>query len=177
MSQIRHDKTIVLHWKISRIRASWKESPLGSLFSSVTKIYVKIPRKCHNHEAQSSRGTKRRRDEEQLKTKQMRHMKPQTHNQRKTATEEPPWNGQYDNYLGALTSFTRVNNFHINSITFCQMFNGRLKSGRLLEDFSLERMLCISFNHTTFSVSDITFLLDHFIASFITNSPEHDFLS
>ena len=27
------------------------------------KVYVKIPRKCHDHEAQPSRGTKRRRDD------------------------------------------------------------------------------------------------------------------
>ena len=30
---------------------------------------VKIPRKNHNHEAQPSQGTKRRRDEEQIITK------------------------------------------------------------------------------------------------------------
>ena len=32
------------------------------------KIYVKLPRKCHNHEAQPSHGTKRRRDIEQTIT-------------------------------------------------------------------------------------------------------------
>ena len=54
---------------------------------------MKIPRKCHYHEAHPSRGTKRRRDEEQIRTTQAPHIKPQTHKQRRTATEEPPWNG------------------------------------------------------------------------------------
>ena len=40
------------------------------------KIKVKIPRKFHNYEAQPSRSTNRRRDEEQTKTKQTPHMKP-----------------------------------------------------------------------------------------------------
>ena len=34
-------------------------------------------RKCHNQEAQSSRGTKGRRDEEQISTPQTLHMKSQ----------------------------------------------------------------------------------------------------
>ena len=50
------------------------------------KIYVKIPRKCHNHEAQTSRGTKTRRDEEQIRTPQTPHMKPQTHKEKRNAT-------------------------------------------------------------------------------------------
>ena len=41
-----------------------------------------MPRKCHNHEAQPSQGTKRRRDEEQIMTKLSPFMKPQTHAQR-----------------------------------------------------------------------------------------------
>ena len=40
--------------------------------------------KCHNHKAQGSRGTKRRREEEQIKTKQTPYMKPQMHKQRRT---------------------------------------------------------------------------------------------
>ena len=45
------------------------------------------------HYAQLSRGTKRRRDEEYIMTKQiMPNMKPPTHKRRRTATEEPPWN-------------------------------------------------------------------------------------
>ena len=39
---------------------------------------MKIPRKCHNYEAQHSRGTKGRRDEEQIKTTQTPCMKPKT---------------------------------------------------------------------------------------------------
>ena len=43
------------------------------------KIKVrKIPRKCQNHEAQPSRGTKRRRDEKQIMITQVPHMKPPT---------------------------------------------------------------------------------------------------
>ena len=45
----------------------------------------KIPYKCHNHEVQPSQGTRRRRDEEPTKT----HVKPTTHAQRRTDTEEP----------------------------------------------------------------------------------------
>ena len=41
-----------------------------------------------------SHQTKSRRDEEQIITKQTPHMKPQTHRQRSTATEEPPWKVQ-----------------------------------------------------------------------------------
>ena len=33
-------------------------------------IQVKIPRKCYNHEAQPSRGTKGRREEEEIRTTQ-----------------------------------------------------------------------------------------------------------
>ena len=51
---------------------------------------MKIPRKCHNHEGQPCRDMKRRRDEEQIRTTQTRHMKPQTNKQRRTTTEEPP---------------------------------------------------------------------------------------
>ena len=49
----------------------------GLLFALlyIKKILVTVPRKCHNREAQSSRGTKRRRDEEQIMTKQTPHMK------------------------------------------------------------------------------------------------------
>ena len=37
---------------------------------------MKIPRKCHNHEASPSRGFKSRRNKGQLMTKQTPHMKP-----------------------------------------------------------------------------------------------------
>ena len=50
------------------------------------------------HEAHSSRGTKRRRDGEQIITKQTPHMKRPTNKQIGTATEVPPWNGQLKNY-------------------------------------------------------------------------------
>ena len=40
----------------------------------------KIPRTCHNLEAQFSRGTIRKRDEEQITTRQTPHVKPQTYN-------------------------------------------------------------------------------------------------
>ena len=33
------------------------------------RLCVKIPRKCHDHKAQPYRGTKRRRDEEQMTIK------------------------------------------------------------------------------------------------------------
>ena len=48
----------------------------------ITKISVKIPRKCHNHEAQPSRLTKRR-DEEQIVTKKTHTKKNQTKKQTK----------------------------------------------------------------------------------------------
>ena len=48
--------------------------------------------KCHIDEAQPSRDTKGRRDEEQIIIKQTPHMKPQTQKLRRTTTEEPPWN-------------------------------------------------------------------------------------
>ena len=47
-------------------------------------VSVKIPRECD--EALSSQGTKDRRDEEQIMTKQ-----PPMHEQWRTAIEEPPW--------------------------------------------------------------------------------------
>ena len=40
------------------------------------------------------RGTQRRRDEEQIMTKETSHMKPPMHKQRRITTKEPPWNGQ-----------------------------------------------------------------------------------
>ena len=52
------------------------------------------PRKCHNHAAQPSRGIKRRRDEGHIIIKQTSRMKPPTHKQKRTATEEPNRNGQ-----------------------------------------------------------------------------------
>ena len=39
-------------------------------------------------------GTGSIRDEEQIMTKPTPRMKPQTNMQRKTATEEPPWDGR-----------------------------------------------------------------------------------
>ena len=41
----------------------------------------------------ASRGTKRRRDEEKIMTKQTPYIKPQTRIQRRTPTEVSPWNG------------------------------------------------------------------------------------
>ena len=41
--------------------------------------YVKINRKCHNYTKQPSQVTKRRNNEDQIKTKQRPHIKPQTH--------------------------------------------------------------------------------------------------
>ena len=46
---------------------------------------MKIPRKCDNHEAQPFRGTKGRRDKEEIRTTQTPHMKSQTHQQRNLA--------------------------------------------------------------------------------------------
>ena len=48
---------------------------------------------------QTSRYTKRRRNEEEIMTKLTPHIKPPTQKQRRTATEEPPWNGQNKNSL------------------------------------------------------------------------------
>ena len=42
-----------------------------------------IPRKDHNHEAQPFQGTKRKRDEDQLTTKQTPHRKLPTYKQKK----------------------------------------------------------------------------------------------
>ena len=50
-------------------------------------------RKWHNHESQLSRGIKIRRGEEQIMTKQIPNMKPPTHKERITVTEEMLWNG------------------------------------------------------------------------------------
>ena len=46
---------------------------------SLFEVTVKIPRKYHSDEVQPSRGTKRRRDEEQIMAKQMLYMKTPTH--------------------------------------------------------------------------------------------------
>ena len=51
----------------------------AAVLEFVSKIKVKILRKRHNHEAKLSRGTKRRKDEEQTMTTQTPHMKPPTH--------------------------------------------------------------------------------------------------
>ena len=58
------------------------------------KIPVNIPRGCYNLEAQRSRGTKRKRNQELIRTKQTQHMEPETHKQTETAIEELPWNIQ-----------------------------------------------------------------------------------
>ena len=62
---------------------------------AIPKLSVKISMKCHNYEAQPSRGTKRRTDEEHTMAKQKSHMKPSIHQQRRT--EKPPWNRQKKN--------------------------------------------------------------------------------
>ena len=49
------------------------------MYMYMLEKYVKIHRKCHNYEAQPSRGTKRRTDKEHIKTTQTPHTKPQTH--------------------------------------------------------------------------------------------------
>ena len=51
-------------------------------------------RKSHNHESQLSKGTKGTRNKEKKKTPQTIDMKLQAHKQRRTAMEEPLWNGQ-----------------------------------------------------------------------------------
>ena len=50
-----------------------------------------IPRKCHNHQAQPPGDIERRNNEEQPVTKETPHM---SNGQRRTATEDPPWNGK-----------------------------------------------------------------------------------
>ena len=59
-------------------------------YACFRNVYVKIHRKYHNPEAQPCRGTKRRRDEEQIMKKQTPHIKPPTHDQRETTTKGPP---------------------------------------------------------------------------------------
>ena len=54
---------------------------------------MNTPRKCHNHEAQPSHGIEKKRDEEQTITK-TNAMKSLMHEQKRTAIEEPPGNGQ-----------------------------------------------------------------------------------
>ena len=61
---------------------------------------MKLPRKCSNHEALSLQDSKRRRDEEQIRTTQTSHIKPQMHKQRRTATVESSLTGQQENYSG-----------------------------------------------------------------------------
>ena len=61
---------------------------------------MKIPRKCHNHKAQPSRVTKRRRDE-QIRTPRTPHTYEITDVQTKRiSTEEPPGNGQLESCCG-----------------------------------------------------------------------------
>ena len=52
-------------------------------FDLTSKKYVNLLSKCHNHEAQPSRGTKRRRDEEQIRIKTN-----SAYNHRRTNKEE-----------------------------------------------------------------------------------------
>ena len=63
---------------------------------------MKMLRKCHNNEAQPSRVMKRRHVEKsgRNKDKMTPHMKPQTHSQRRTTTEESPCYGYYEITLG-----------------------------------------------------------------------------
>ena len=61
------------------------------------KIQVKIPRKCYNREAHSSRGTKRRGDEKQVRTKQT---PPQTYKEELQQTNSLLTVSRKKNYLG-----------------------------------------------------------------------------
>ena len=40
----------------------------------------------------------KKRDKKQIRIEQMLHTKPQMQKQRRTETEEPPWNDQLENY-------------------------------------------------------------------------------
>ena len=53
--------------------------PWKSDFNNMHKNKRWIPRKCRNHGAQPSQGIKRRKNKEQLRTKQTPHIKPHTH--------------------------------------------------------------------------------------------------
>ena len=55
----------------------WCQRHFFTFICVLGKIVVNIPRKCHK--AQPSRCTKRRRDEEQIRTQQTQHRKPQIH--------------------------------------------------------------------------------------------------
>ena len=68
---------------------------MPEIFSAIKpndiKNLMKIPRKCHSQEAQPSRGTRRRRDEEQSKDKANAIYKNMTTQIKiKTATEKTP---------------------------------------------------------------------------------------
>ena len=78
---------------------------------------MNIPRACFDHEAQPSRGIKRRRDDEQMRIQQALHIYPQTNKQWRTVTEEPPWNGHKENYWGdqGLTPILIARNLTLNS--------------------------------------------------------------
>ena len=64
-----------------------------------------MARKCHNHEVQSSRGTKGMRDEEQIRTTQT-HIKPQTHKGRENCNRATALERPVGKLLAGLSSFT-----------------------------------------------------------------------
>ena len=82
-----------------KISARWSPSLLTDKQkrTRVQIANVKIPRKCHNNDAQPTRGTKRRRDKIRIMTKLMQDKTPSTHKERRTATKETSWNGQQEN--------------------------------------------------------------------------------
>ena len=73
-----------------------------------------VPGKCHNHEGQPTRSTKRRRDK-QIRTTETPNMKWQT--QRRASIEDPPWYGRYENHcgMGQLQPFLFARNLSLNS--------------------------------------------------------------
>ena len=73
---------------------TFKQSNLFSL-----KLQVKIFRKCHHHKDQPAQGSKRMRDEKQIRKQQTPHMKPQTHIKK---------NLQQRNRLGTVSKKTTV---------------------------------------------------------------------
>ena len=63
------------------LRLRWSHKSYNRFCCALAEIYVKIPRNCHNHKAQLSRGTNGRIDVKTNKVNTNAHMKPRTHKQ------------------------------------------------------------------------------------------------
>ena len=86
-SKITADILMFFSEKISLI-ISYEWSAWQTIHTKCKKKIVKVPRKCRNHEALSSHGTKRMRHEEQTMTKTNVTYETIDCKERRTATEE-----------------------------------------------------------------------------------------